>query len=174
MSEPVQGVTDRVAAVDLRSAMGHYPTGVVIVTTFDREGRPVGFTCNSFCSVSLNPPLVSFCLRTESRLLENFTQSTGFNVNLLSRDQKALSARFASRQVKDKFDGVEWTKGSLGFPKLSGALVTFECIRHRCVEAGDHYLFLGEVTELTDAEQQHRGALMFYRGAYTSIEAATN
>jgi flavin reductase (DIM6/NTAB) family NADH-FMN oxidoreductase RutF len=150
-----------------RQLLGSFPTGVAVITTRDTDGRPAGLTCNSFSSVSLEPPLVLFSLRKASRLLDTFTRAEGFAINILSQGQEALSGRFASSKIDDKFDGVPWQPGALGLPVLDERLASFECTTYACHEAGDHYIFIGEVKHMQGGGSEP--ALVFYKGAYMML-----
>jgi flavin reductase (DIM6/NTAB) family NADH-FMN oxidoreductase RutF len=151
----------------LRQLLGCFPTGVAVITTRDAEGRPVGLTCNSFSSVSLEPPLVLFSLRKASSLVRAFSDADGFAINILSQRQDALSGRFASSKVADKFDGVAWRAGPLGMPVIDDCLASFECSVHARHDAGDHYIFIGEVKHMDGGGADH--ALVFYKGAYMML-----
>ncbi|MDA7419014.1 flavin reductase [Xenophilus arseniciresistens] len=150
-----------------RNALGSFPTGVAIITTVGEDGRPIGLTCNSFSSVSLEPPLVSWGLRTASKSLETFRQSGAFAINILAEDQKELSARFASGAIVDKFEGVAWTPGHRGLPVIAGSVATFECDKFAEHLAGDHVLFLGQVARFDHGRQE--ASLVFYKGAYMML-----
>ena len=151
----------------LRQLLGCFPTGVSVITTRGADGRPVGLTCNSFSSVSLEPPLVLFSLRKASSLLETFRQAPGFAINILSQRQDALSGRFASSKIHDKFEGVAWRTGELGLPVIDDCLASFECSAHACHEAGDHDVFIGEVRHMGGGPADQ--ALVFYKGAYMML-----
>lgn len=150
-----------------RQLLGCFPTGVAVITTRDAEGRPAGLTCNSFSSVSLEPPLVLFSLRKASKLVDTFRRGEGFAINILTRRQDALSARFASSRIDDKFEGVAWQPGELGLPVLQDCLASFECTTCACHEAGDHLVFFGEVKHMAAGPQEQ--ALVFYQGAYREL-----
>lgn len=151
-----------------RRLLGCFPTGVAIVTTRAADGRPAGLTCNSFSSVSLDPPLVLFSLRKASSLLPTFIEVGSFAINILSQSQDALSARFASSRIADKFEGVAWRAGPLGTPLVDDCLASFECRLHARHEAGDHEIFIGEVCHMaTGPADDH--ALVFYKGAYMML-----
>lgn len=150
-----------------RQLLGCFPTGVAVITTRDAEGRPAGLTCNSFSSVSLEPPLVLFSLRNASRLLGTFAAADGFAINILSERQDALSGRFASSKVEDKFDGVAWSAGAMGLPVIDDCLASFECSVHACHRAGDHTVFIGEVRHMGGGSGDQ--ALVFYKGAYMML-----
>lgn len=158
------------AAIDpklFRQLLGCFPTGVAIITTQTAEGRPAGLTCNSFSSVSLEPPLVLFSLRKASSLLGTFVEAGTFAINILSQSQDLLSGRFASGKITDKFEGVAWRQGPLGSPLIDDCLASFECQVHARHEAGDHVIFIGEVKHMADGSADH--ALVFYKGAYMML-----
>lgn len=150
-----------------RQLLGCFPTGVAVVTTTTADGRPAGLTCNSFSSVSLEPPLVLFSLRKASSLLPTFVEAGTFSINILSQSQDALSGRFASSKIADKFEGVAWRKGPLGTPLIDDCLASFECTVYARHEAGDHEIFIGEVKHMAPGSPDH--ALVFYKGAYMML-----
>ncbi len=150
-----------------RDALGSFPTGVAIITTTGADGQPIGLTCNSFSSVSLDPPLVSWGLRQSSKNLVNFQAAGAFAINILAEDQKDLSARFANGQVVDKFEGVTFRRGHRGLPIIDDCVASFECDTHAEHVAGDHVLFLGRVVNLEQGRQED--SLVFYRGAYMML-----
>ena len=150
-----------------RQLLGCFPTGVAIITTRTAAGRPVGLTCNSFSSVSLEPPLVLFSLRKASSLLDTFTEAESFAINILSQSQEVLSGRFASSKIADKFDGVAWHPGPSGTPLIDDCLASFECRVHARHEAGDHVIVIGEVRHMAPGCADH--ALVFYKGAYRML-----
>lgn len=150
-----------------RQLLGCFPTGVAVITTTAADGQPAGLTCNSFSSVSLEPPLVLFSLRKASSLVSAFSEADAFAINILSQRQDALSGRFASSKIADKFEGVSWRSGPLGMPIIEECLASFECSVHARHDAGDHYIFIGEVKHMGEgcADQ----ALVFYKGAYMML-----
>ncbi|MBT2325235.1 flavin reductase [Variovorax paradoxus] len=150
-----------------RQLLGCFPTGVAVITTRTPDGQPAGLTCNSFSSVSLEPPLVLFSLRKASRLLDTFEQAEGFAINILSERQDALSGRFASSKIDDKFEGVAWRPGLLGMPLVDDCLASFECSVFARHEAGDHLVFIGEVKNMIAGGADQ--ALVFYKGAYMML-----
>lgn len=149
-----------------RNALGCFPTGVAIITTLD-GGTPVGLTCNSFSSVSLDPPLVLWSLRTNSKSLAAFRKARAFAINILAEDQNLLSARFASGAIADKFEGVPWSPGLQGVPLVGGCVAGFECSTFAEHEAGDHVVFIGRVERFAHPRQDD--PLVFYRGAYMMV-----
>ena len=166
----VNNIAEQEAAIDpkvLRNALGTFPTGVAIMTARGPDGRPVGLTCNSFNSVSLDPPLVSWGLRLSSSNLEAFRRAPAFTVNILAEDQAALSARFARRDIADKFEGVGWREGLGGAAVLDGCVASFQCEKFAEQTAGDHTLFLGKVVRFEHGERSD--SMVFYRGAYMVV-----
>jgi flavin reductase (DIM6/NTAB) family NADH-FMN oxidoreductase RutF len=150
-----------------RNALGSFPTGVAIITTTGPDGQPVGLTCNSFSSVSLDPPLVSWGLRLSSKNLDTFRQAGAFAINILAEDQKDLSARFASSAIADKFEGVAFSRGHRGLPLIDDCVASFECDKFAEHDAGDHVLFLGQVVRFDHGRQED--SLVFYKGAYMML-----
>ncbi|WP_442772569.1 flavin reductase family protein [Paenirhodobacter enshiensis] len=146
----------------LRDAFGCFMTGVTVVTTLAEDGTPIGFTANSFSSVSLDPPLLLVSVSNRSASLDHFTRGRGFAVNILSEGQKALSNTFA-RPSEDRFDGIDWSIGPFGAPVLAGASAWFDCSLERAIEAGDHTILLGRVEGF---EAGTAPGLGYYRGAY--------
>ncbi len=146
-------------------------TGVTVVTAHDENGAPLGFTANSFTSVSLDPPLVLVCVANTSRNFETLVKATGFAINILAEDQIDISNTFA-RPVEDRFATVDWHEGPHAAPILEGASAWFDCSMHKTVDAGDHTILIGQV-EGFDATAAP--GLGYARGAYvtpsTAVEA---
>ncbi|MBO0842258.1 MAG: flavin reductase [Nocardioides sp.] len=164
-----------IVASSFRETLGHYPTGVAVVTAVADDGTPVGMVVGSFTSVSLDPPLVAFMPTKESGSWARLRTAERFCVNVLAADQEDLCRRFASRAI-DKFDGVSWTPAPGGSPVLDGVVAWIECAYHDIVEGGDHWIVLGEVRGL----EVPRPALplLFFQGGYgrfspPSLVAAT-
>lgn len=150
-------------AREFRDVLGRFASGVTIVTAAAGDG-PVGMTCQSFSSVSLQPPLVMFLPAKTSRAWPVIRTAGHFTVNLLASDQEALSNQFAAKGV-DKFAGVSWVPApSTGAPRLDGSLAWIDCTIHAVHEAGDHYVVLGRVQELVVGAAEE--PLIFYRSAY--------
>lgn len=146
----------------LRDAFGAFATGVTIVTTVGPDGQPLGFTANSFSSVSLDPPLLLICLAKTSRNFSAMTGAKGFAVNILSDGQKDASNTFA-RPVEDRFATVEWNHGPHGSPVLADVAAWFDCSLEQVIEAGDHVILLGRVEAF---ENSGRNGLGYVRGGY--------
>ncbi|MGV3550930.1 flavin reductase [Rhizobium sp.] len=146
----------------LRDAFGSFLTGVTVVTTHNAEGAPIGFTANSFTSVSLDPPLLLVCLAKTSRNYAVLTEAKGFAVNILAEDQKDVSNTFA-RPVEDRFAAVEWKKGPFGSPVFADVAAWFDCAMHERVDAGDHVILIGRVEGF---ENSGKTGLGYARGGY--------
>src|SRR5712664_3217972 len=144
---------------DFRNALGTYATGVTIITA---DGKPYGLTCNSFASVSLNPPLVLWSLGMFSQGLSIFQNASHFAVNVLGASQQALATKFA-KSSEDKFAGVEWTPGLGNAPILADSVANFQCRAANRYYGGDHIIFLGAVEAYA---YNGREPLLFARGGY--------
>ena len=147
---------------DFRNALGSYATGVTIITAADADGKPVGLTCNSFTSVSLNPPLVLWSLVIYSQSMSAFQSASHFAVNVLGASQQDLAAKFAVSSA-DKFAGVKWTPGLGGAPILADSVANFQCRAADRYYGGDHVIFLGAVEAYAYNRQE---PLLFARGGY--------
>lgn len=147
---------------DFRNALGTYATGVTIITAAAPDGRPYGLTCNSFASVSLNPPLVLWSLVVYSSSLTVFQNASHFSVNVLGASQQALANKFA-KSSDDKFTGVDWTPGLGNAPVLAESVANFQCRSVNRYYGGDHVIFLGAVEAYTYNAKE---PLLFARGAF--------
>jgi 3-hydroxy-9,10-secoandrosta-1,3,5(10)-triene-9,17-dione monooxygenase reductase component len=155
------------AAVDaarFRKVLGRFCTGVTVVTAMD-SGRPVGFACQAFAALSLDPPMVLFCPARTSATWLAIERSGQFCVNVLGAHQQELSQRFGSRNP-DKFSGVPWLPSPSGAPVLDGAVSWVEAEVATVHEGGDHHVVLGRVTDLGCLDGGDP-PLLFYRGGYT-------
>jgi len=146
----------------LRDAFGAFLTGVTVVTTFNDEMAPIGFTANSFTSVSLDPPLLLVCLAKTSRNFQTLMTCKGFAVNILAEDQKDVSNTFA-RPVEDRFAAVDWQTGPFGSPVFADVAAWFDCSAHDRVDAGDHIVLIGRVESF---ENSGKTGLGYARGGY--------
>ena len=149
----------------LRSAFGRFMTGVTVVTTRDGEGRPVGFTANSFSSVSMDPPLLLVCPGKFLSSYDTFSQCQHFAVNILAEGQEEVSNTFASYKG-DRFAKVAHHNDLHGVPVVEGVLARFSCSVHQFIEAGDHGVMLGQVH---DFEQTDGHGLGYISGQYFSL-----
>jgi 3-hydroxy-9,10-secoandrosta-1,3,5(10)-triene-9,17-dione monooxygenase reductase component len=153
----------------LRNALGAFATGVTIVTTRGPTGADVGLTANSFSSVSLDPPMVLWSLSRTSSSIDAFRDGAHFAVHVLSAEQVALSARFASK-VADRFEGLVLERGPGGLPMLPDCLARFTCRMAHQYAGGDHVIFVGEIVDFHHAA---RAPLVFHGGRYGTLLAET-
>lgn len=149
----------------LRNAFGSFMTGVTIVTSICKDGTPVGFTANSFSSVSLDPPLLLVCPGKFLSSYETFVNCTHFAVNVLSEGQEAVSNIFASSKG-DRFAQVSHHLDVHGVPLIDGAAVQFSCEKDQIIPAGDHCILIGRVT---DFKQTDTAGLGYVNGQYFSL-----
>jgi 3-hydroxy-9,10-secoandrosta-1,3,5(10)-triene-9,17-dione monooxygenase reductase component len=158
------------AARRFRDVLGRFASGVTVVTSVSND-EPVGLTCQSFSSVSLDPPLVLFIPAKSSRSWPLIQRSGKFCVNFLGADQAQLSNTMASRGA-DKFADVKWTPSpGTGSPMLEGALAHVDCTIHTVHEAGDHYVVIGRVVDLhADDASGAAEPLLFYGGTYRTTD----
>jgi flavin reductase (DIM6/NTAB) family NADH-FMN oxidoreductase RutF len=162
-------------STELRAALGQYPTGVAVATTCSPAG-PVGVTINSFGSLSLEPPLILWCLRRRSVSLAAFTRAEYFAVNILAVGQERVARQFAARASSDaiagpradRFAGVGWHLDPDGLPLLDGAVAVFTCRRAAQVPGGDHVIIIGELLGYDIAGWE---PLIFHCGRYSSLAA---
>jgi 3-hydroxy-9,10-secoandrosta-1,3,5(10)-triene-9,17-dione monooxygenase reductase component len=155
-------MTDAFDPREFRRALGTFATGVTIITTRAPDGTPLGLTCNSFNSVSLNPPLVLWSLENKALSLPAFQQSQHWAVHVLATDQEELSARFA-RRGGSKFAGLALEEGVGGIPLLTGCAARFQCRNSFQYDGGDHVIFVGEVVRF---DQTDHAPLVFHGGRY--------
>jgi flavin reductase (DIM6/NTAB) family NADH-FMN oxidoreductase RutF len=161
-------------AKEFRTVLGHFPTGVTIVTA-ENDGEPVGFTIGSFTSVSLDPPLVGFLPMTDSETWVSIERSGSFCVNVLSRAQSDLCWKFAKTgNDAERFDGVAWHPAPTGSPIIDRAVAWIDCEIDQVYEMGDHYFVLGRVGAL-EADADHDGdgpwPLLFFKGTLGGFAA---
>jgi 3-hydroxy-9,10-secoandrosta-1,3,5(10)-triene-9,17-dione monooxygenase reductase component len=144
-----------------RTVLGHFASGVVVVTGL-HDRRPVGFTCQSFMSLSLDPAMVAIAPGKESTTWPRIEPTGQFGVSVLTEDQEPLARVFATSGA-DKFRGVGWSPAASGVPRLHDALAWIDCEVAAAHDAGDHHFVYGRVTAL---EVGHGEPLLFYRGGF--------
>ena len=152
---------------EFRHTLGHFASGVTIMTTREADGSPTGLTVAAFTSVSLDPPLVLVCVDRSASSYPALMAFGRFAVHILTTEQEALSRRFATKE-ENKFSGVSFTPGKLDLPILDSALAALECRTVHTCDGGDHTIFVGEV------EAAHTGQgspLLYYRGRYNRLAA---
>ena len=146
-----------------RQVLGHFASGVTVITGM-HESEPVGFACQAFAALSLDPPLVLFCPGKSSGTWPRIARIGELGVNVLSADQRDLARKFGV-SAADKFAGVGWSRAPNGAPILDGVLTWAACTVETVHEAGDHYVVIGRVTHLGDSIAGD--PLLFYRGRFT-------
>jgi flavin reductase (DIM6/NTAB) family NADH-FMN oxidoreductase RutF len=156
-----------VAPDDFRRVLGHFATGVTIITTTDGEGRATGLTVSAFCSVSLDPPQILVCIDHKSQSYPALRDGSRFAVNILGSEHESVSRRFATTRL-DKFDGVAFTLGALGVPLIDGALAQLECRTVSRHVEGDHTILVGRVEEARNGGGE---PLLYFRGKYGRLAA---
>jgi len=149
----------------LRDALGCFATGITVVTARAPDGLVAGVTANSFCSVSLEPPLVLWCLAKAAPSRSVFARATHFAVHVLAENQLHISDRFC-KPSKNKFAGLEVSEGLGGAPLLGGVVALFECLREQRHDAGDHVIILGRVERYRHAK---RSPLLFHASGYRGL-----
>jgi len=146
----------------LRNALGRFATGIAVVMAGDEEGL-MGVTVNSFSAVSLDPPLILFCMARTLKSLARLEKVKAYSVNILLETQQDVSNRFA-RAGEDQFTTTQWEAGPSGAPRLTPAHAVFECVPYAHYDGGDHVIFVGRVVHM-HAEGEE-GPLLYYRGGY--------
>jgi flavin reductase (DIM6/NTAB) family NADH-FMN oxidoreductase RutF len=147
-----------------RQVLGHFPTGVVVITAIDPEGAPRGMAVGSFTSVSLDPPLVAFLPGRSSTSFPKIRRSGRFCVNVLSHYQEHICRAMAAKGT-DKFGQIAWTPAPItGSPVISDGLAWIDCAIDTIHEAGDHYIVIGHVLAL--GATQREGPLIFFQGGF--------
>ncbi len=158
-------------AVTFRAVMGHYPTGVVVVTARADDGSPLGMVVGSFTSVSIDPPLIAFFPDRSSSTYARLQGPRPFVINVLAADQEHLCRRFSSKAIVDKWAGVEYEIGPDAIPVLSGAVAHIACQYESSQQAGDHDIVVGRVTDLCVVNPVL--PLLFFQGGYGRFATAS-
>ena len=156
---------DEITPQLMRSVLGTFTTGVVVVTAMDE--KPMGLTCQSFASLSLDPPLISFSPARRSTTWPRIRELGRFCINVLAHDQSELSERFARPGI-DRFAGVDWSTSPLGSPVLADIAAWIDCELTAEYDGGDHTIVVGAVRALGSDPRRH--PLIFYRGHYAPSE----
>ncbi len=150
---------------ELRRVMGHFATGVTVITTVDKSGAPNGLTANAFMSLSLDPPLILISVDKKATCYACFELQNGFTVNFLSEGQEEISRRFATKGV-DKFAGLQWHPGRNGAAIIGDTLGHIECKIAQCHDGGDHTIVIGEILDVHAAGDR---PLLFFKGKYQRL-----
>ena len=151
---------------ELRRVMGHFATGVAVITTKDIQGVPYGLTANAFMSLSLDPPLALISVDKTAQCYGCFDASKVFAVNFLSDEQEGISRRFATKGI-DKFAGLEWHEGSNGAAILAGVIGYVECRLKETHDGGDHTIIVGEIVSASAGGSGR--PLLFFQGKYQRL-----
>src|ERR1700722_19648006 len=157
-----------VSSSEFRQAMGHFATGVTVVTSVDEDGEPVGTTASAVSSLSLNPPLVLVCFDLGSLTLRAIRGHGAFVVNVLAAPQQHLSATFARRGLAAAWDGVRHRPGPTGSPRLHGVLATLECTVEHRLPGGGPEIVVGRVRDV-ETSAAEAPPLVFWRGRYAAL-----
>jgi flavin reductase (DIM6/NTAB) family NADH-FMN oxidoreductase RutF len=153
---------------DFRKVLGHFASGLTVITTCDADGRPTGLTASAFTSVSLDPPLILVCVAHKSQSYPAMMDRGRFAVNFLRSEQEDISRRFATSRL-DKFDGVPHRMTELGLPVLTEALAHVECVTVNKYVEGDHTVFIGRVEDCGTSDGT---PLLYFRGTYARLGGA--
>lgn len=151
-----------------RDTLGHYASGLTVIGGLTEDGAPTGFTCQSFFSVSIDPPLVSFSVGVDSTTYPLIRDIGRFAVNVLSHDQHPIANQFARRGT-DKWAGVQWSPSPNHSPIIDGTLMWLDCDLHAEHPAGDHFIVVGKVLEMSPPEWHTGEPLLYFRGQYRHL-----
>jgi 3-hydroxy-9,10-secoandrosta-1,3,5(10)-triene-9,17-dione monooxygenase reductase component len=164
MNAPTSSEVEGFRSDDFRRVLGSFCSGVTVITAAS-DGL-VGMTCQSFFSLSLDPPLIAFSPSRASTSYPKIREARQFAVNILAADQAGLARQFA-RSGTDKWKGIDWTPGPASCPLLRGAVASIVCDLDAEHEAGDHYLVVGRVRHLI--HNHHRRPLLFFNSRFTAL-----
>jgi len=156
---------------DFRNALGCFATGITVITALDENKAPVGLTANSFTSLSLDPPLVLFCVDRSIKSFQAIHSNRHFAVNILRDDQEHLSRQFA-RSGADKWNGVKFESWDTGCPILSGCIANLECDVESVFEGGDHIIVVGKVRRMFFDQDADSRPLLYFKGKYGGVTTA--
>ncbi|MGC8228211.1 flavin reductase family protein [Pseudobacillus badius] len=151
-----------------KEVMGNYPTGVTVVTGVTEDGTPVGLTVNSFASVSLDPLMVLWSIDHRVSTIKAFTEGGKFAIHVLAGEQQELCQTFATKGV-DRFSQCKWEMSENGLPVIEGAFGVFECETFKAIEAGDHTVLIGNVTNIR--LDKEKDPMLYHRRCFGPIPA---
>ncbi len=153
---------------NLRNALSKFATGITVITTSDEHGNPFGVTVNSFTSVSLEPPLILWCLGDQTFALDVFLQADYFVVNILSSDQENISTNFAIPGEFDRFADISYQIGiAPKVPLINNCLANLQCSRHSIDRQGDHWVF---ISKIEDTIINYGTPLIYFESQYSSLK----
>lgn len=159
-------MNNRIEPNSFKHALAKFTTGVTIISTTHQD-QYYGFTANSFTSVSLSPPLVSFCHSKDAGSLEAFSKTDVFGVSILSNDQADISKHFATK-MDGKFAGIDYHISDItNVPLIDGAICLLQCRKTNVFEAGDHFIFIGEVIDIF--VNDNKEPIVYYNKQYKTI-----
>lgn len=149
---------------DFRTVLGSFASGLTVVAALDADGAPAGLACQSFSSLSLDPPLVLVCVGRNSSSWPRVAATGRFGISVLAADQQEVCTALG-RKSHEKFQNVPWYATEHGTVHIDGALAFIDCSIHAIHEAGDHLVVIGEVLDMS---ARHDGApLLYFRSTYT-------
>lgn len=151
---------------EFRRCMGHFATGITVVTTNTKENKPCGMTVNSFSSLSLEPPLILFSVDKNAHNHDNFTNCKKFAVNILSENQKDISVAFAHPSSVN-WNEIKHKEAENGSPILKGCLAYISCINENIYAGGDHSIIIGRVTDMQMSLDEQ--PLIYFKGKYRKV-----
>ncbi|MGE7778860.1 flavin reductase family protein [Peribacillus sp. NPDC097264] len=152
-----------------KEVMGSYPTGVTVITTVDANNQPVGLTANSFTSVSIDPLLILWSIDKKAGSYAAFNHSNYFVVNILAANQQDICWAFASKTEPDRFSKCEWQMSENNVPVIKQTYANLACKKHQVVDAGDHYIFIGQVVNIEKNDQE---PMLYFRRNVGPVPAA--
>ena len=153
---------------EFRNALGCFATGITVITALDESKAPVGLTANSFTSLSLDPPLVLFCVDRTIKSFQAMHSNRHFAVNILREDQEHLSRQFAKTGA-DKWNGVRFQSWDTGCPIIEGCIANLECDVESLFEGGDHVIIIGKVRRMRFDSSADCRPLLYYKGKYGAV-----
>lgn len=157
-----------ISKTDFKKVMSKFTTGIAIVTTLDTEQKPFGLTINAFSSLSLDPPMILFCLAKKTRFYSYLSNQSYFTINILADNQKDLSIHFAKPFFGDQWDNIDFELGQNNCPQLKNTLGIIECEKGAIYDGGDHDIILGKVLVLKSTDVQ---PLLYFSGRYCALES---
>jgi flavin reductase (DIM6/NTAB) family NADH-FMN oxidoreductase RutF len=153
---------------ELRNALGCFATGITVITALDESKAPVGLTANSFTSLSLDPPLVLFCVDRTIKSFQAIHANRHFAVNILREDQENISRQFA-KSGADKWSGIKFETWDTGCPILGGCIANLECDVEQVFEGGDHIIVVGKVRRMVFDQDAECRPLLYFKGKYGAV-----
>lgn len=151
-----------------KNVIANFATGITLVSTMNAQGKPAGLLVSSLSSVSLDPPLILFCLAKKSQLHPVFANNEQFAVNMLNTSQEWLVKQFTSN-VDDRWAGVDYSTNS-GTPVIAGNLATIECVVSQRHDAGDHTIYVGQALNMTQGAGK---PLLYYNREFGQFSATS-